>query len=97
MIYKALFYVLHRYVFGAALGFLLRVLRVIGAGCFWLRVLGFCFGFGNYGGACGNFLLYGKLSFYFWIRLFLKGVHGAGTYCLLVQGVLCTLYLVNCI
>ncbi|WP_123907088.1 hypothetical protein [Flavobacterium johnsoniae] len=38
--YKVLFYVLHRYVFGAALGFLLRVLRVIGAGCFWLRVLG---------------------------------------------------------
>jgi hypothetical protein len=41
ILYKVLLYVLHRYVFGAALGFLIRVLRVIGAGCFWLRVLGF--------------------------------------------------------
>jgi hypothetical protein len=40
ILYKVLLYVLPGYVFGAALGFLLRVLRVIGAGCFWLRVLG---------------------------------------------------------
>ncbi|OXA76557.1 hypothetical protein B0A65_18785 [Flavobacterium frigidimaris] len=41
MLYKVLLYVLPGYVFGAALGFLIRVLRVIGAGCFWLRFLGF--------------------------------------------------------
>jgi hypothetical protein len=41
ILYKVLFYVLPGYVFGAALGFLLRVLRVIGAGCFWLRFWGF--------------------------------------------------------
>jgi hypothetical protein len=40
ILYKVLFYVLPPYVFGAALRFLIRVLRVIGAGCFWLRVLG---------------------------------------------------------
>ena len=38
ILYKVFFYVLAGYVFGAALGFLLRVLRVIGwaflAGCF---------------------------------------------------------------
>jgi ABC-type amino acid transport system permease subunit len=37
ILYKVLFYVLAGYVFGVALGFLLRVLRVIGACCFWLR------------------------------------------------------------
>ena len=40
ILYKVLLDVLPGYVFGAALGFLIRVLRVIGAGCLWLRFLG---------------------------------------------------------
>jgi hypothetical protein len=44
-----------------------RVLRVIGAGCFWLRVLGLCFGFGNYGGACRIFgCIFFGLILFFW-------------------------------
>ena len=36
---------------------------------FLAAVFGSCFGFGNYGGACGNFWLYLNFSFYFlnWI------------------------------
>jgi hypothetical protein len=58
------------------------VLRVIGAGCFWLRVLGLWFGFGNYGGACGNFWLYGNFFVYFLNSIiavvFKEGWRGAG-------------------
>ena len=41
ILYKVLFLCPSPYVFGAALGFLIRVLRVIGAGCFWLGFWGF--------------------------------------------------------
>jgi len=45
-------------------------------------VFGALIGFGNYGGPCGNFWLYGNFLFYFldWIIAvaFLKGCTGAG-------------------
>ena len=113
ILYKVLFYVLAGYVFGAALGFLLRVLRVIGAGAFGCGFWVFVLVLGITVVLVVIFCCMGSCRFIFWIKLlllFFKGVTAGrvGRGCVVVwlcplhfflclYFVLCTLYFVLCL
>jgi hypothetical protein len=66
MVSKVLLDVLDRYVFGLPY----KGAAGHGGWVFLAACFGLWFGFGNYGGACGNFWLYGKLLFYLLITDF---------------------------